>query len=84
MRVRNKEHQSLSRKQLKELCYDYPNDAMLGEQIRKLANDLPTSNYWEYEKMDDNDFKTLQKIIDQMLEKEMELKRLDKKHRGKK
>jgi len=31
--------------------------------------------------MDDNDFKNLQKIIDQMLEKEMELKRSNKKKR---
>ena len=74
MKVRNKEYQSLSRTQLKELCDDYPNDAMLGEQVRKIANVLkaPIRGYWETEKMNDNDFKTLQKIIDQMLEKEME------------
>ncbi len=37
MRIRNKEHQMLSKEQLEELCYDFPNDAMLGEEIRKIA-----------------------------------------------
>ena len=36
MRVRNKEHQSLGLEQLKELSYDFPNDAQLGEEIRKI------------------------------------------------
>jgi hypothetical protein len=38
MRVRNKEHQSLSFKELKQLCDEYPNDQMLGEQIREITN----------------------------------------------
>ena len=38
MRVRNKEHQSLSKEQLKELCYDFPNDQQLGEEIRRMAS----------------------------------------------
>ena len=36
MRVRNKEHQSLSLEQLEELAHDFPNDQELGEQIRKI------------------------------------------------
>ena len=38
MRVRNKEHQMLSKKQLQELCYDFPNDQQLGEEIRRIAS----------------------------------------------
>ena len=37
MRVRNKEHQMLSKEQLQELCYDFPNDQQLGEEVRKMA-----------------------------------------------
>ena len=39
MRVRNKEHQSLSIEQLQELCDDFPNDQQLGEEIRRIKND---------------------------------------------
>lgn len=38
MRVRNKEHQMLSKEQLQELCYDFPNDQQLGEEIRRIAS----------------------------------------------
>ena len=44
MRVRNKEHQSLSLEQLKELSYDFPNDAQLGEEIRKIIRRATTNN----------------------------------------
>ena len=36
MKVRNKEHQSLGVKELKQLCKDFPNDQQLGEEIRKI------------------------------------------------
>jgi hypothetical protein len=39
MRVRNKEHQSLSFKELQELCDDFPNDQQLGEEVRRITND---------------------------------------------
>ena len=39
MRVRNKEHQSLSYKELQELCDDFPNDQQLGEEVRRITND---------------------------------------------
>ena len=39
MRVRNKEHQSLSIEQLKQLCDDFPNDKQLGEEVRRIKND---------------------------------------------
>ena len=39
MRVRNKEHQSLGLKEIKELCDDFPNDQQLGEQVRRIKND---------------------------------------------
>ena len=38
MKIRNKEHQSLGIKQLKELSHDFPNDQQLGEYIRKLSS----------------------------------------------
>ena len=44
MRVRNKEHQSLGIKQLKELSHDFPNDTMLGEEIRRIIADATTNN----------------------------------------
>ena len=44
MRVRNKEHQSLGLEQLKELSYDFPNDAQLGEEIRKIIRRATTNN----------------------------------------
>ena len=37
MRIRNKEHQSLGYKELQQLCQDFPNDAQLGEEVRKIA-----------------------------------------------
>jgi ABC-type ATPase involved in cell division len=36
MKIRNKEHQSLGIKQLKELSHDFPNDQQLGEEIRRI------------------------------------------------
>jgi len=39
MKVRNKEHQSLGVKELKQLCKDFPNDQQLGEEIRKIYRD---------------------------------------------
>ena len=44
MRVRNKEHQSLGIKELKQLVYDYPNDQQLGEEIRRIVNAAITNN----------------------------------------
>ena len=44
MRVRNKEHQTLGLEQLKELAYDFPNDAMLGEEIRRIIARATTNN----------------------------------------
>ena len=38
MRIRNKEHQSLGKKELQQLCQDFPNDQQLGEEIRKIAH----------------------------------------------
>lgn len=44
MRIRNKEYQSLSRIELRKLCYDYPNNAQLGEKIREMAKvNIPLS-----------------------------------------
>ena len=37
MKVRNKEHQSLGIKELKQLCKDFPNDQQLGEEIRNIT-----------------------------------------------
>ena len=42
MRVRDKEHQSLGIKELKQLVYDFPNDADLGEEIRRIVKENPT------------------------------------------
>lgn len=36
MKVRNKEHQSLGPKEIEQLVKDFPNDQMLGEEIRKI------------------------------------------------
>ena len=44
MRVRNKEHQSLSLEQLKELSYDFPNDSQLGEEIRRIIKRATINN----------------------------------------
>lgn len=44
MRIRNKEHQSLSIKELRELCDDFPNDQQLGEEVRRITNDAATVN----------------------------------------
>lgn len=38
MRVRDKEHQSLGLKELKQLCKDFPNDKQLGEEVRKILH----------------------------------------------
>jgi hypothetical protein len=37
MRVLNQEHQSLALEQLQQLCDEYPNDQMLGEEIRRIT-----------------------------------------------
>ena len=42
MRVRNKEHQSLGMKELKQLAFDFPNDARLGEEIRRIVKEDST------------------------------------------
>ena len=44
MRVRNKEHQSLGAKELKQLCKDFPNDQQLGKEIRKIMQRTPVNN----------------------------------------
>ena len=41
MRVRDKEHQSLGMKELKQLAFDFPNDAALGEEIRRIVRSDP-------------------------------------------
>ena len=38
MRIRNKEHQSLGKKELQQLCQDFPNDQQLGAEVRKIAS----------------------------------------------
>ena len=37
MRIRNKEHQSLGLKELQQLCDEFPNDQMLGEELRRIT-----------------------------------------------
>ena len=37
MRVLNQEHQSLALEQLQQLCDEFPNDQMLGEEIRRIT-----------------------------------------------
>ena len=37
MKIRNKEHQSLGLEQLQQLCDEFPNDQMLGEELRRKA-----------------------------------------------
>jgi hypothetical protein len=44
MRVRNKEHQSLSIEQLEELAHDFPNDQQLGEEIRRIIKRATDNN----------------------------------------
>ena len=44
MKVRNKEHQSLGVKELKQLCKDFPNDQQLGEEIRKIMQRSTVNN----------------------------------------
>ena len=44
MRIRNKEHQMLGIKELKQLCQDFPNDAQLGEYIRSLTAAATVNN----------------------------------------
>ena len=39
MRIRNKEHQSVSVKELQQLCDDFPNDQQLGEEVRRITSD---------------------------------------------
>ena len=44
MKIRNKEHQSLGIKQLKELSHDFPNDQQLGEEIRRIIAHATINN----------------------------------------
>ena len=44
MRVRNKEHQSLGIKELKQLSKDNPDDAKLGKEIRRIIKDKEDEN----------------------------------------
>jgi hypothetical protein len=44
MRVRNKEHQSLSLNELQQLCDEFPNDQQLGEELRRLTKVAATVN----------------------------------------
>jgi len=48
MKVRNKEHQSLGIEQLQELTTDFPNDADLGKQIRKIVNETAHQEVFDY------------------------------------
>jgi|TARA_B100001079_G_C16137499_1_gene394060 hypothetical protein len=43
MKVRNKEHQSLGYKELKQLCDDFPNDQELGKEVRRIKDDSKVS-----------------------------------------
>jgi len=43
MKIRNKEYQSLGLKELKKLSYDFPNDAALGNEIRKIIQESEPS-----------------------------------------
>jgi hypothetical protein len=43
MKVRNKEHQSLGYKELKQLCDDFPNDQELGKEVRRSKDDIKVS-----------------------------------------
>lgn len=49
MKVRNKEYQSLGLKELKKLSYDFPNDAALGNEIRKIIRESepPAPKDWQ-------------------------------------
>ena len=44
MKIRNKEHQSLGLEQLQELCDEFPNDQMLGEELRRITNAAASVN----------------------------------------
>ena len=48
MKVRNKEHQTLGIKELKQLTTDFPNDAELGKAIRKIVNDTAHKEVFDY------------------------------------
>ena len=39
MKIRNKEHQTLGLKELQQLCDEFPNDQMLGEELRRITNE---------------------------------------------
>jgi len=61
MRVRNKEHQSLGLKEIKQLCDDFPNDQQLGEQIRQINNAIVNNSKSQRvtsENYEDNSFAT--------------------------
>ena len=44
MKIRNKEHQSLGLEQLQELCDEFPNDQMLGEELRRITDAAASVN----------------------------------------
>ena len=44
MKVRNKEHQSLGLEQLQQLCDEFPNDQMLGEELRRITKAAASVN----------------------------------------
>jgi hypothetical protein len=46
MRIKNKEHQSLGFKEIKQLVLEYPNDAALGKYIREM--------YWKQREIHEN------------------------------
>ena len=45
IQIRDKEHQSLGIKELKQLAFDYPNDAELGNRIRLIIHKHELMNY---------------------------------------
>ena len=44
MRIRNKEHQTLGLKELQQLCDEFPNDLMLGEELRRITKAAASVN----------------------------------------
>jgi len=44
MKIRNKEHQSLGLQELQQLCDEFPNDQMLGEEVRRITNAAASVN----------------------------------------
>ena len=44
MKIRNKEHQSLGLQELQQLCDEFPNDQMLGEELRRITKAAASVN----------------------------------------